>query len=289
SQQPAIIQATQSHPSSENLATASASNFPTTSRDALAKQQIELDKKAAELDRREQNLNNIRRYIFIFLGITNNFPPLPSFCPVKPCFVQDFNVDIPQPFQLIVRIHFYIWISFSLLMLLNVCGAISYFIVEHSTVSGSTFGISIFYFVLCIPLSYIFWFRPVYNAFKNDSSIYFFIYFIIFFLHNCILVVWCVGIPASGGVGFISGIATTNRSLGVGIFMVIIGVLFGVLGAIGFLLIVKVLHCYRHMDASFQKAQAELASGVLSNRGVQEAATAVASSAFSGQSSYNRY
>jgi len=56
------------------------------------------------------------------------------------------------------------------LMLLNVVGALSYFIasMQHSVSnqSGTTFGVSILLLILFVPCSFVCWFRPVYNAFQ---------------------------------------------------------------------------------------------------------------------------
>lgn len=68
----------------------------------LQRRQEELDRKAAELDRREQQLQgNVPQL--------NNWPPLPdNFC-VKPCFYQDFNLEIPPEFQKLVKHLYYTW------------------------------------------------------------------------------------------------------------------------------------------------------------------------------------
>jgi hypothetical protein len=39
----------------------------------------------------------------------NNWPPVPSCCPVGPCFYQDFSVDIPLEFQRTVKFVYYLW------------------------------------------------------------------------------------------------------------------------------------------------------------------------------------
>lgn len=64
--------------------------------------------------------NKMKTYIFgnrllscvclkLFSARQNNFPPVPKFCPVGPCFYQDFSVDIPLEFQRIVKFVFFLW------------------------------------------------------------------------------------------------------------------------------------------------------------------------------------
>jgi secretory carrier-associated membrane protein len=73
--------------------------------DQLAKQQEEMNRRAAELDRRERLANQP------VSGQPKNFPPLPGWCPgpLKPCFFQDISMEIPIEFQKWVRMLFYLW------------------------------------------------------------------------------------------------------------------------------------------------------------------------------------
>ena len=54
----------------------------------------------------------------------NNWPPLPSFCPIQPCFYQDINVDIPVEFQKIVKNLYYLWLGMNFIFMLHECGLI---------------------------------------------------------------------------------------------------------------------------------------------------------------------
>lgn len=39
----------------------------------------------------------------------NNWPPLPIWCPIKPCFYQDFSTEIPADYQRICKMLYYLW------------------------------------------------------------------------------------------------------------------------------------------------------------------------------------
>ncbi len=39
----------------------------------------------------------------------NNFPPLPKFIRIKPCFYQNVDEEIPQPYQQLVRRVYNLW------------------------------------------------------------------------------------------------------------------------------------------------------------------------------------
>uniref|UniRef100_A0A8C0FYB7 Secretory carrier-associated membrane protein n=1 Tax=Bubo bubo TaxID=30461 RepID=A0A8C0FYB7_BUBBB len=41
----------------------------------------------------------------------NNFPPLPKFIPLKPCFYQNFADEIPIDYQSLVKRIYHVWIS----------------------------------------------------------------------------------------------------------------------------------------------------------------------------------
>uniref|UniRef100_A0A672T6W7 Secretory carrier-associated membrane protein n=1 Tax=Sinocyclocheilus grahami TaxID=75366 RepID=A0A672T6W7_SINGR len=132
-----------------------------TTADLLRKQE-ELERKAKELERRERELNAHA----LGSGATrlNNWPPLPSFCPVGPCFYQDINVEIGQSFQRTVTTIYYYWMFTACTLLFNLISCLAMFCADPN--NGVGFGLAILWFLLFTPCSFVCWYRPVYKAFR---------------------------------------------------------------------------------------------------------------------------
>ncbi|XP_069807072.1 secretory carrier-associated membrane protein 3 [Dendropsophus ebraccatus] len=169
----------------------------------LLRRQEELNRKAEELDRRERELQNAALSGSALRQ--NNWPPLPSFCPVRPCFYQDISVDIPQEFQKTVSIMYYLWLVSAGTLLLNFLACLALFCVNGS--EGSTFGMSILWAIIFTPCSFVCWYRPLYKAFRSDSSFNFFCLLSSSFVQDIVYVLEAVGIPgwASGTVTSCTG------------------------------------------------------------------------------------
>ena len=203
----------------------------------LKRRQEELEKRAQELERREAELrtnpHNVRQ---------NNWPPLPSFFPVSPCFYQDINVDIPVEFQKIVKYLYYLWMAHASLLLANMLTGLLYLFGGGD--AGSTFGLALIYWFLFTPASYMCWFRPGYKAFRDDSSMYFMVFFFVFFFQFLMSVIYAFGIGNMGACGLILGFSTLKSGgflTFVGVLMVIIGAGFGGAALGDFYMLVKVI------------------------------------------------
>ncbi|XP_048828663.1 secretory carrier-associated membrane protein 2-like [Brienomyrus brachyistius] len=242
----------------------------------LLRQQEELERKAAELERKEQEL----RSRAATTGKENNWPPLPKSFPIKPCFYQDFSAEIPTEHQRICKMMYYLWMFHCVTLFLNLLACLAYFTVDSSY--GADFGLAIVWFILFAPCSFLCWYRPIYKAFRSDSSVHFFLFFFIFFFQIIVFVIQAVGIPKWGNSGWISAISTVGRSPPVAVIMMVVAGFFTACAVLSFVLLKLVHSHYRRTGASFQRAQQEFSQGVLTSRTFQTAAASAASSAAQG-------
>ncbi|KAF3849278.1 hypothetical protein F7725_015775 [Dissostichus mawsoni] len=182
----------------------------------------ELLRRQEELERKAAELDRREREMQSLSasgGRKNNWPPLPEKFPVGPCFYQDITVDIPVEFQKTVKIMYYLWMFHTGTLLANLVGCLAWFCVDTSR--GVDFGLSILWFLLFTPCSFV-----------------------------CCVLASLVGAPALTGL---------NRSIPVGIIMILIAALFTSLAVMSLIMFKK-------------KAQQEFATGVMSNKTVQTAA-----------------
>uniref|UniRef100_A0A1A8HAW5 Secretory carrier-associated membrane protein n=1 Tax=Nothobranchius korthausae TaxID=1143690 RepID=A0A1A8HAW5_9TELE len=270
--QPAIMKPTEEPPAYSQLQ----SQEPPQAAAELLKRQEELERKAAELDRREREMQSLSATG----GRKNNWPPLPERFPVGPCFYHDITVDIPVEFQKTVKIMYYLWMLHSGTLLANLVGCLAWFCVDPTR--GVDFGLSLLWLLLFTPCSFVCWYRPLYGAFRNDSSFRFFVFFFVYICQFGIYVIQCIGIAGWGASGWISALTCLNTSIPVGILMILVAALFTSLAVLSLIMFKKVHSMYRTTGASFEKAQQEFATGVMSNKTVQTAAANAASSAAQG-------
>ncbi|XP_063309664.1 secretory carrier-associated membrane protein 1 isoform X1 [Pelobates fuscus] len=276
STQPAIMKPTEESPAYNQIA--KVHSFPqehALAQAELLKRQEELERKAAELDRREREIQSLNQSG----GRKNNWPPLPSNLPVGPCFYQDFSVDIPIEFQKTVKIMYYLWMFHTVTLFVNVFGCLAWFFVDSSR--GVDFGLAILWFLLFTPCSFVCWYRPLYGAFRSDSSFRFFVFFFVYICQFAVHVLQAAGFQGWGNCGWISALTGLNKNIPIGIMMIIIAALFTASAVISLVMFKKVHGLYRTTGASFEKAQQEFATGVMSNKTVQTAAANAATSAAS--------
>ncbi|XP_041788995.1 secretory carrier membrane protein 2, like [Chelmon rostratus] len=272
SSQPAILQTSVEQSAQASVAAGQAN---------LVKQQEELERKAAELERKEQELQNRSGGRALNAGAKeNNWPPLPKFFPVNPCFYQDFEEEIPEEYRRICKRMYYLWMFHSATLFLNVLACLAYFTADSQY--GVDFGLSILWFILFTPVSFICWYRPVYKAFRSDSSFSFFFFFFVFFFQVAVYIIQTVGIPKWGNSGWISSISMISTNLAVAVVMMVVAGFFTVNAVLAVILLKMVHSKYRRTGASFSKAQQEFSQGVLTNRTVQTAAASAATSAAQG-------
>ena len=233
--------------------------------------QVELERKATELEAREQELNRMQKTALK----QNNFPPLPSFCPWKACYYHDITVDIPVSAQKTCKIMFYIWQFYVLTLLANFISSLALLVGggSDSDTAGTTFGIALVFMFAFTPCSFVFWYRPIYKALRDDSSFNYMLFFFVFSFQIMFCVLCALGIPKFGTVGWINGIAQITRgNQAVAALMLITGLMWTIL-CVAMIFYLKRIHgAYRTSGASFEKAQGELAVGIASNKAVQNVA-----------------
>lgn len=265
---PAVLQPTQPAPTApKEVAAAAQVDF--------LRRQEELEKKAAELERREEELRTRDQNQ---TGLKqNNWPPLPGFCPIKPCFYQDFSEEIPEGSRRVCKSIYYLCMMNGVTLFLNVLACVALFVTSPST--GVNLGLSLIWLVLFTPCSFLCWYRPVYKAFRTDSSFSFFFFFFVFFGQAVIFIIQAVGIPGWGNSGWLITFSVFSSNKVVGGIMMMVAVLFTLCAVLSIILLKMVHSSYRHTGASFQKAQQEFSDGVFSNKSFQSAASTAATSA----------
>ncbi|KAI8483191.1 Secretory carrier-associated membrane protein 1 [Branchiostoma belcheri] len=315
-QQPAVMRPTEEPPAYSPSAAQQAQGPAVPTNEDLIKRQEELERKAAELQRKEREMA-----AGTYNARANNWPPLPSWCPVGPCFYQDISVDIPLEFQRTVKMMYYLWMFHSITLILNSIMLIAYFATGiPGTYNGGGEDAGFRCKLVCgaghvaacsgiacrgmelgrgaaVPHA------PHKRAGlinglmlvgsgsrdddKGDLTIGVLMITVGCLFASCAIMdmlllkkvevvcgekLYCRNVMGCLLGGWINGITAVTVNPGVGAIMLIIAAFFTISAVLSIIFLKKVHSLYRTTGASFEKAQAEFTEGVVSNRGVQQAA-----------------
>lgn len=209
----------------------------------LERRERELAAREAEIARRETNIRHRK----------NNFPPF------FPLIFHSIDDEIPQDSRALITRIFQLWLVLGATLIINMVACI-FILTSGGSDGGKDLAASISYIPVIGILSFLLWYRPIYNGYMKEQSLYYYMYFFFGGFHLLFSVYMIIGIPSTGSAGLINTIAAFSRKA------IVVGVL-GTIATTGW--VVQGLgHAFyyrqiwtHHHDAghSFAKAKGELA------------------------------
>lgn len=209
--------------------------------------------------------------------IPKNFPPMPKCCQkgcIKPCYVIDYEGEIPDFGRPIVRRAFTVWSLYCFVIVCNWVGIMSGLAdrntssEEDSDQKRSCFLASV-YVVFAMILSFSWGYYCLYNAVRRNSSLQYAWFMLVCFCKFLLCVYASIGFTGSGfsGMWFATVVYSDNQTAGsIAYAVAAMWILFSILN---FTLLSKVIQFYRSSGMSIEKAKGEAVRGAASNKAVQ--------------------
>jgi len=212
----------------------------------------DLNRRERDLERREQELTqkaeNFRK------NGRNNWP---FFFPLIFHSIQD---EIPEASRFLITRLYQLWLVLLGTLVVNMVACI-FVLTAGAPNGGSDLGTSIGYLVVITPLSFLLWYRPVYNGYMKEQALYYYLYFFFGGFHLLFSVYMIIGIPSTGSAGLIQTIQMYTRPALVAAILGTIATVGWVIQGLGNAFYYRQIWAH-HKDAghSVEKAKSELAT-----------------------------
>ncbi|KAJ1734481.1 hypothetical protein LPJ61_001050 [Coemansia biformis] len=169
---------------------------------ALGSREAELRRREEALAARERELRTREANVQALAAGAR--PPL-NFPPLYPIMYHAIDAEVPAGDRGTVRTIFYLWLALEAMLALNCVACLVVMVSNAKDVSnsGASFGSSFVYLFTISAGSFFLWYRPVYNAYMKDSSMFFYLFFIFNGFHILFDAYMAVGVPGAGSAGMI--------------------------------------------------------------------------------------
>ncbi|KAG9125575.1 hypothetical protein FRC07_007038 [Ceratobasidium sp. 392] len=126
----------------------------------IDRRERELAAREAEISRRETNIRHGK----------NNFPPF------FPLIFHSINDEIPQEHRSLITRLFQLWLVLGGTLIINMVACI-FILTSGGSDGGKDLAASISYIPVIGILSFLLWYRPIYNGYMKEQSLYYYMYF----------------------------------------------------------------------------------------------------------------
>ncbi|KAI9493981.1 scamp family-domain-containing protein [Zychaea mexicana] len=226
-----------------------------------------LRQKERELAEREANLQERRR------PHANNFPPC------FPIMYLDITTEIPLNHQSTVWWLYREWLWFELTLVWNfvACLCLLFSHPESVTSAPTDLGISLTEMFTHTLASFFLWYRPVYNAYMKEVSLYYTMYFIFNGFHILYTIYKAVGIPNTGGAGLILVVALfTDGYIVTGVIALLAAICWIGMGCLAIYLYKKTYDHYKAAGHTFKEAKDDAYGRIGRSSNARDAAISMA-------------
>jgi hypothetical protein len=154
---------------------------------------IQLRARERELNEREQNLQrqqeDLNAKIERFRKVGNkNWPP---------CFPLIFHSiadEIPEASRPLITRLYQLWLVLFVTLVVNMVACI-FVLLSGSPDGGRDLGGSIGYLIIIPLASFLLWYRPIYNGYMKEQSLYYYLYFLFGGFHLLFSIYMVIGVP----------------------------------------------------------------------------------------------
>lgn len=197
----------------------------------------------------------------------------PNWPRCRPMIYHDIQRDIPENGRQLVKRVYFGWYIAVWVYLINAIASFS-LMTSKATGAGGNFGMALIVLLIGTPVSFVFWYKPLYDGVKFNRSMNIFIFFLCYGFHILIAGIFAVGVQGWGGAGFIYVLEALTAGQIVSSVLSVISFASMVFEVIyGLWQIKGVQAYYRSKGMSVEKAQSEAATTVATSRLGQELIT----------------
>ncbi|KAK1228425.1 hypothetical protein PQX77_008563 [Marasmius sp. AFHP31] len=211
----------------------------------IRQREADLERRETELNKRAEQVRNHGR---------KNWPPF------FPIIYHDIKDEIPEASRPLITRLYQLWLVLVVTLLINMIACI-FILIAGSTDGGKDVGSSIGYIFVITITSFLLWYRPIYNGYMKEQSLYYYLYFFFCGFHLLFSIYMIIGIPSTGSAGLIQTVQMFSNRHWAAAVLALIATIGWFIQGLGNAFYYKQIYAHHNAQGhTMEKAKTELAT-----------------------------